>query len=160
MTLRALTSSKNWSMPSPVPKLSDRDWSGVNLLGLVLIVMAICQLITFTDFKGWLNTIGLGGPAVWAVVLIIAEVWAGVSFMKVRLASAFRMVGLLLAVLVAGFWTVENLQLISGGAAGLLPNSGFFGRYLMQSPGWWTAIETTILLYWTIYAVDKVKNKS
>ncbi len=149
-------SSKNWSTPSPLPRLSDQQWNGVSLLGIVLLVMAACQLVTFTDFKTTLETIGLGGPAVWAVALIIAEVWAAATFFKVRLSSAFRLVGGLLAILAAGFWFIENLHMISGGAT--FANSGYFGRYLAQTPGWWTVLEVTVLLFWTVYAVNLTKN--
>lgn len=153
----AQLSSKHWGTPSPLPKLSDRQWGNVNLLGVVLVVMAVCQLVTFNDFKDVLNAIGLGGPTAWAISLIVAELWAAVTFFKVRLSSAFRLIGSLLAILVAGFWFVENLHLISAGASSAA-NSGFFGRYLEQAPGWWTAVEVTVLLFWTVYAVNLTKN--
>lgn len=154
----AITSSKNWNTPSPLPRLNDKQWSNVSVLGVLLLAMAVLQLVSFNDFKGVLETIGLGGPTAWAIGLIVAEAWAAVSFFKVRLPSAFRLVGETLAVAVAGFWFIENLQLIAGGATASMVNSGYFGRYLMQSPGWWTAIEASILLLWTIYAVNLTKN--
>ncbi len=145
-------------MPSPMPKLSDQQWNNVSVLGIVLLVMAVSQLVSFNDFKGVLDGIGLGGPAAWAVAIIAAEVWAAATFFKVRLSGAFRLVGSLLAVLVAGFWFVENLYLIAGSSAGTVSNSGFFGQYLAQAPGWWTVLEVTVLLFWTVYAVNLTKN--
>ncbi len=134
------------------PRLSNTQWNMTGLLGVLLIVMAILQLISFGSFKDWFAQVELAGPAVWAVVVILAELWAAAAFFKLRLSPLFRMVSSGLALLVAGFWFVENLQLIAGGAAGQLPSSGFFGRYLTQSPGWWTAVEVSLLFFWTVYA--------
>ena len=152
-------SSKKWSEMVPPPRLTDRQWSNVSVLGVVLLVMAAAQLIGFSEFRSWFVDINVGPETAWAVGLIAAEVWAGLSFLKLRLTSAFRLVGTGLALAVAGFWFVENLQLISGGAASTLTNSGFFGKYFAQAPGWWTAIEASVLVLWTLYAVNLVKNK-
>ncbi len=40
-----------------------------------------------------------------------------------------------------------------------LDNSGFFGRFLAQQPGWWTAIEASILLFAVIYNVSLLYNR-
>lgn len=135
------------------PKLTDTQWNLTGLLGIILILMAILQLVSFGSFKDWLGQVGLSGPTVWAILIIIAELWGAAAYFKVRLSPLFRAVSSLLAMLAAGFWFVENLQLIAGGAAGQLDSSGFFGHYLNQSPGWWTALEVTVLLFWTIYSV-------
>lgn len=144
---------KGWAQASDPAKLTNQQWNVAGLLGVIFIVMAVLQIIGFSDFKGWFKAIGFSGPAVWAVVLILAELWAAVAMFKVRLSMGFRTLSAWLAVLVAGFWFIENLRLVSEAKSGLLQNSGFFGKYLPQSPGWWTVIEATIFLFWVIYAV-------
>lgn len=142
-------------MESP-PKLDARKWNGLNLLGALFLVMALGQLLGFNEFKGWFSAVGLSPESTWAGALILAEIWAGLSFMRLRLAPAFRLVGHGLGLLVAGFWFIENLNQVTASAT--VANSGFFGKYLVMAPGWWTVLEVTIFLYYTIYAVDTLKN--
>lgn len=146
-----------WTEMADPPNLTSQQWNLTGLLGVVLIVMAILQLIGFSDFKDWIDSIGLSGPAVWAVVIIIAEVAAAVGFFKLRLSFGLRMLSAWLAILVSGFWFVENLRLVSEGKAGHVANSGFFGKYLHQSPSWWTVIEVTVLLFWVVYSLELTK---
>lgn len=141
------------------PKLTNNQWSMIGLLGVLLFVMAILQVISFTDFRDWFRETGVSGPSVWAAAVIFAELWAAVCFFQIRLSRLFRWVGGGLAVLVSGFWFVENLQLVSGDKNLVLTNSGFFGRFLSQTPGWWSVIEVTVLLFWTIYAVDLLQKR-
>lgn len=144
---------REWGEMSQPPNLTDQQWGITSLLGVVLVVMALLQAIGFGDFKDWLDSIGLGAPATWAVVIIVAELWAALSFFKLPLMNGFRMIGAWLAILVSGFWFIENLRLVSEGKAGVLASSGFFGKYLTQSPGWWTVIEVTVLLLWVVYSL-------
>jgi len=150
--------SKNWSVAAmQPPTLRDQQWNMISLLGIVLIAMAVSQLVSFNDFKAWLADAGFSGPSGWAVGIIIAEVWAAAGFFKIRLSYLFRVVSAGLALVVSGFWFVLNLQLISNGTAEALSNSGFFGRFLPQAPGWWTVLEAGILLFWTLYALGLFK---
>jgi hypothetical protein len=150
----AQTPTMEWKVRTTAPaKLSNEQWTATGLLGLVLIASAILQLVNFSDFKDSLTAMGIAGPTAWGVCIVIAELWGAAGFFKLRLSYLFRAVSAALAVLVAGFWFVENLQVISGGLNLTLTNSGFFGRFLTQKPGWWTVVEVTILLFWTLYAV-------
>ncbi|HLG91120.1 MAG TPA: hypothetical protein VI336_03135 [Candidatus Saccharimonadales bacterium] len=151
---------KGWTEMTDPPKLSTREWNITGLVGVVLIVMAVLQAIGFGDFRDWLESVGLGSPAVWAVGIIVAELWAAVGFFKLPVMTGFRMVSGLLAILVAGFWFVQNLRLVSEGAAGELSSSGLFGKFLEQSPGWWTVIEVTALLFLVAYGVNLVSGWS
>ncbi len=144
---------KGWTEMAAPAKLSNQQWNVTGLLGVVLIVMAILQVIGFSDFKDWFDSLGFGAPSLWAVVLIVAEVWAALGFFKLKLMNGFRAISMILAILVGGFWFVENLRLVSEGKAGQLMNSGFFGKYLHQSPGWWTVIEVTVFLFWIVYSL-------
>ena|SRR3989344_2637428 len=142
----------NWSGSSAQPKLSDMQWNLSAFVGIVLLVMAILQLISFNDFKDVLSGIGLSSsPALWAALVLIAEVWGALSFFKIRLNYLGRTLGGFFALLASGFWFYQSLKLVSEGAAGQLPNSGFFGKYLHQSPGWWTVIEASLLLFLVLY---------
>jgi hypothetical protein len=156
--MRSLTDYRsNWGGTSEKPALSQRNWNMLAIPAIVLAVMAILQVISFGKFKDWLDEIRVGWPAVVAVVIIVAELWGALSLLQLNMNRLFRFIGLSLAVLVSGFWFVENLQIASSGGAGQLPNSGLFGKYLTQSPGWWTIVEVSILLFWVVYAAELLK---
>jgi hypothetical protein len=158
--MRSLTDySANWEGASGKPGLSQRSWNMLAIPAVILAVMAILQIISFGKFKDWLDEIRVGGPAVVAVIIIVAELWGALSLLQIGMNRMFRFFGISLAVLVSGFWFVENLQIASSGGAGQLPNSGLFGKYLMQSPGWWTILEVSILLFWVVYAAELLKNR-
>lgn len=156
---RTLTNSRGWKvvMSNP-PKLTATQWALFNLLGVTFLLMAILQIISFNDFRDTLSSFGLSAPTAWAVGLIVAELWAAATMFKLRLSYAFRAVSALLALLSAGFWFLENINLVSNGNGDFLTNSGFFGGYLTQSPGWWTVVEVSILLFWVLYALGLSKD--
>jgi hypothetical protein len=156
--MRSLTDySANWGGTGGKPGLTQRNWNMLAIPAIVLAVMAILQLVSFGKFKDWLEEIRVGWPAVVAVVVIIAELWGAFSLLQVGMSRMIRFIGISLAVLVSGFWFIENLQLAANGGAGQLPNSGLFGKYLTQSPGWWTILEVSILLFWVVYSAELLK---
>jgi hypothetical protein len=145
---------KGWSQMADPPKLTSTQWNIAGLTGVILIVMAVLQLIGFGDFKDWLASIGLGSPTAWAVGLVVAELLGALAFFKLPIMGGVRLLSGSLAVLVAGFWFVQNIRLVSDGAASQLPSSGFFGKFLNQAPGWWTVIEATAFLLLVVYCVS------
>lgn len=147
----------NWGGSSAKADISQRHWNMLAIPAVVLAVMAVLQIISFGKFKDWLDEIRVGWPAVVAVAIIVAELWGALSLLQINLNSMVRFLGVSLAVLVSGFWFIENLQIASSGGAGQLPNSGLFGKYLSQSPGWWTIVEVTVLLFWVVYAAELLK---
>ena len=152
----------NWSGTSAQPSLTDGQWNMAMAAGVILMVMAVLQVIGFSDFKDTLNGIGLtSNPALWAVLILVAEVWGALGFFKIRLNNLGRMLSGLFALSVSFFWFYESLKLVSEGLAGQLTNSGFFGKYLQQSPGWWTVLEASVFLFWILYVVKLTwaKNK-
>jgi hypothetical protein len=140
------------------PKLTDQQWNVLGLAGIIFFAMAILQLASFNDFKAWLDSIHLGQPQIWAVGLILAELWASVGFFKVRLSPLFRMVSATLALLVSGFWFLQNIRLVSDGASGVLQSSGFFGRFLTQTPSWWTVLEAGLFFFLVLHCLSLVKD--
>ena len=153
--MKASTGQLNWSVKAmDPPKLTSNQWAISGVVGLVLLVAAILQLISFSDFRDNLNQVGLPGPTVWAVCIILAEVWGAAAFFMLRLSYVFRAFSAALAVLVSGFWFVENLQLVAGAKAESATTSDFFGRFLTQKPGWWTVIEVTLMLFLVAWALD------
>jgi hypothetical protein len=145
---------KGWTKMTNPAKLTNQQWYLTSLVGVVFLVMALLQLIGFSDFKNWLESIGISAATECAVVLIVAEVLASLAFFRIPLMAGLRMLAAWLAILAGGFWFIENLRLVSDGKAGQLSSSGFFGKYLNQSPGWWTVIEVTIFLFlvvWSLY---------
>ena len=139
------------------PNLSQFQWYIMAVPAIVLLLMAGLQILSFGKFKDWLTEIRVGWPAVVAVMIIVAELLGALSLTQANISRSLRFTGLTLGVLVSGFWFVENLQLASSGGAGQLPNSGFFGDFLTQSPGWWSIMEVTILFFWIIYAAELIK---
>ncbi len=149
---------KKWTAKAKEPpRLKPEQWNMAGVLSVVLLVMAICQLVSFTSFKKVLLSLGLDAPTAWALGLILVEIWAAVAFYRVKLDPLFRLVGLGMALAVAGFWFILNIQAVSNGLR--VPNSGFFGRYLAQIPGWLTLAEAFVFLIATLYVVDMIKNR-
>jgi hypothetical protein len=146
----------NWSGGSKTPSLSSMHWNLLAIPAAVLAVMAILQAISFGKFKDWIEGVRIGWPAVVAVVIILAELWGAICLLRLPLSPVVRFMGVALAVLVSGFWFVENLYVTSA-SSGQLPSSAFFGKYLSQSPGWWTVLEVSLLLFWVIYAAELLK---
>jgi hypothetical protein len=135
------------------PKLSAKQWYLTSALGVIFLVAAILQAVSFGDFEKWLESLGFGSSTVWAVGLIVAEVWAALGFFRLPLMNGFRKISSWLAILVSGFWFIQTLRLVSEGAAGDLQNSGYFGGFLAQTPSWWTVIGVTVVLLMTTYSL-------
>jgi hypothetical protein len=151
--------SANWEGGARTPEATSAQWNLLAIPAAVLAVMAILQAVSFGRFKDWLETIRIGWPAVVAVVIIIAELWGAASLLRVPMSAMVRFFGMSFAVLVAGFWFIENLYLATS-SGGQLPTSGFFGKYLNQQPGWWTVIEITVLLFFVIYAAELLRHRA
>jgi hypothetical protein len=151
---------KGWPVKaSAPPKLSNTHWGLSTVVGLVLLVMAVLQLISFADFRDALDTSGLPAPTVWAVCVIVAELWGSVGFFRIPLSFLFRQVSYTMAVLAAGFWFIYNIQLVAGANQfSPVDNSAFFGRFLQQTPGWWTVLEATVLLFAVVYKVGLLRD--
>lgn len=141
------------------PKLTERQWNNVGLLGIVFLVMAVLQVWSFSVFKDWLTTTGISGASSWAVIIILVEVLAATGLFKIGLSYMTRVITAGAVVLTSGFWFIETVRLISGSYLDTLKNSGYLGRFLQQTPGWWTIVEATILLAWSMYAIDLLKDE-
>lgn len=141
------------------PDLSQAQWYILAVPAVVLSVMAILQSISVNDLKNWLTEIRVGWPTTVAVIIISAEILGAISLTQINITRRLRLIGLTLAVLIGGFWFVQNLQLASSGGAGQLQSSGFFGGFMLQSPGWWTILEVTILFFWLLYAAELLKSR-
>lgn len=145
--------AQGWKVETTDPPILAREeWLVANGLGVLFIVMAVLQLISFDSFKNILDSLGVSGPRAWAFGIILAELFAAVGFFRLRLSYLARVVSAGLAILVSGFWFILNLQAITG-VGSQAASSGLFGKYLNQTPGWWTVLEVTVLLFWTMYAV-------
>lgn len=159
--MSAKSNLTNWSARAVnPPKLTDQQWGAIGVPGVVLLVMALCQIISFNDFSDVLTGLGLDGSNVWAAVIIVAELWGSAMFFKIRLSNPFKMVSALMAFVASGFWFIMNINLVSDGLSSSAENSGYFGRFLAQGPGWWTVIEATVLLLWVLYGLDLMRNSS
>lgn len=146
----------NWSGGTKTPEATGAQWNLLAIPAAVLAVMAILQIISFGRFKDWIDSINIGWPVAVAVVIIVAELWGAISLLRIPMHAMMRFWGIALAVIVSGFWFVENLYLASS-SGGQLPTSGFFGKYLNQQPGWWTVVEISLMLFWIVYAAELLK---
>lgn len=140
------------------PNLPRNHAGAITLLGIVFLLMAATQLLSFDEFEIVLTIGGFSNATTVATVIILAELLAAVGFLKLRISHLLRVLSAISALAVSGFWFIYNIKLISEGLAGLMPNIGFFGQYLPQSPGWWTTLEATVLLFWVIYSLDLMRS--
>jgi hypothetical protein len=134
--------------------LTNEQWVLARALASLLVIMAVLQLISVADFRDGLATMGLRAPSLWAVLVIVAELWAAAGFFKWTLSYGFRYVSTLAAILVAGFWFIMQIQIFANGSAEIMHSSYFFGSYLNQAPGWITIIETTVVFAAIIYTAS------
>lgn len=154
---RKLTKKLSVQATEP-PQLTDKEWNILGVVGLVFLLMAVLQLASFSEFSDWLKQVGFSQPKAWGVVLILAELWAAAGFFKLKLSPLFRIVSTTLALLVSGFWFVQNIRLVSGTMPDNLGSSGFFGRFLEQTPSWFTVLEAGALLFGVIYSLELFKS--
>ncbi len=137
------------------PKQTDQEWFFTSLLGLLFVVMAILQLASFNDFKDALSNTGFSNPTTWGTLIIAIELWASAAFFKLRLSTAFRRASGFFALVVSGFWFYESIRVVSDGMT--LTNSGYFGRFLALSPDLWTTLAASVVLAWTLWAVERTQ---
>jgi hypothetical protein len=154
---------KNWTdnYKQP-PKLNQNQRVATNALVIVFLVMAILQLASFNDFKMALSDMGVhSGTAAWAYGVIVAEVVAAIGLLGVKMNGIVRGLGRVAAVLASGFWFLLTLQAVTSMDENsvAIANTGYFGKYMIQAPGWWTVIEVTALMLGTIYALEVSKKK-
>lgn len=154
---RSLTKKISVKATEP-PKLTDKEWNVLGVIGLAFLLMAVLQLASFGEFSDWLKQVGFSQPKAWGVVLVLAELWAAAGFFKLKLSPLFRIMSSALALLVSGFWFIQNIRLVSGTMPDNLGSSGFFGSFLEQAPSWWTVLEAGLLLFAVIYSLDLFKN--
>lgn len=148
--------NSNWT-GGKVDDLSAMSWNLLAVPAAVLVVMAVLQAVSFGKFKDWLEGIRISWPAAVAVVIILAELLGALSLLRIPINGMLRFVGVSLAVLVTGFWFIENAYLVTSVYAGHIQNSGLFGKYLAQEPGWWTVLEVTFLLFWVVFGAELLK---
>jgi hypothetical protein len=149
-----------WAIESKKPpKLAEKQWNNIGLLGIVFLAMAVLQLWSFSNFKDWLTSTGMSGAASWAVMIVLFELLAAIGLFKIGLSYMARVITACAVVLTSAFWFIQNINLVNGSYGEILKNSGYFGRFLHQAPGWWTIVEVTILLAWSMYAVNLFKDE-
>ncbi|HVO86732.1 MAG TPA: hypothetical protein VMT23_03370 [Candidatus Binatia bacterium] len=136
------------------PPLSNRQWYVFSIAGFVLLIAGILQLINFADFSDNFASLGITPPRLWAAIIILGELWGAASFFKLRLSYAFRMVSNFWALFVSLFWFYQNIRIVSMGSQTDFSGSNFFGHFLSQTPGWWTVLESTLLLTFVLYALS------
>lgn len=150
---KLITRRDEWKVSTiDPPILTSMEWLFCNLLGAVFLVMGVLQLISFEDSRDALTSMGVEPSGTWAAAVIFAELFAAAGLFKLRLSYLFRVFSGSLALLASGFWFVTISQAIAGGLDNL-QSTGLFGRFLTQSPGWWTLIQATMLVLFSMYAV-------
>lgn len=133
------------------PSLTKKQWYLSSLVGIVFLAAGILQLINFQNFSDNLAVLGFGSSSFWGGLIVFVELWAAAGFFKIRLSFAFRAVSNFLAVATAGFWFYEALRQISEGSSA---TANFFGKYLVEHPGWETVIEATVFLALVLYLLE------
>lgn len=147
-----------WSRVYNTPaKLNQNQTVAVNALVILFLVMAVLQLASFNEFKAALESLGLNnGTDAWAVVVVIAEVWAALGLVAIRMNGLLRAAGRMFAVFASGFWLVLTLQAVVG-TDEQVANNAFFGKYLTHQPGWLTVVGVSLVMYWTVWALEATK---
>lgn len=104
---------------------------------VVVVVMVVLQLFSFEKFIPILGEYGLPGgertATLLAALIVVSEVFALPSLLRMPLSVAMRWLSLGLAVLVPVVWTLLGIVAVM---AGVTTNSGLLGSKLAVPAGW------------------------
>ena len=151
---------RHWTVVAVAPPtLSPQLRLLSNTLGLVFVLASSLQIIGFQDFINNLSSQGLDGARYWGGAIIFTELWAAASFFKIPLSPLFRTFSNSLAIVVAGYWFLQILRIMSDNF-NISKNANFFGKYLTQHAGWWTLLESGIFLLLVLHVVDAAIRRS
>jgi hypothetical protein len=118
---------KAYDAPQPRTKLS--GYASI-LYAVLLTVMAVTQLFTFENFIILFDTSGLGGAlqgSTIAALIVVGEVFALPSLLRVPLSRAFRFLSMSLALLVGLVWVYITATNVFADHA--ISASGLFGTF-------------------------------
>jgi hypothetical protein len=147
---------------SALPKLSSKQWLISQTLGVILLVMAVAQLMSFSKFADSLTALDFSIAKAGAAAILFFEFWAAISFLKLKQSRGFRTAGNCFAIIVALFWFIDACRAAAESAEGSAMGTNFFGNYLSMSAGWNAVIEATVfaaLVGYTLVAIRSVNSR-
>jgi hypothetical protein len=126
---------------APAPKTKDVITMS-RLYAILLAVIALCQLITFTDFLTLLSSFGFPGGHPFAHFLggfiLFSEILAIPFLLKVKMSPLARVISMVFGWLVSIEWLYISLFLFF--TINAVTNVGFLGTVVSLVPGWWTIL--------------------
>ncbi len=108
-------------------------------LGILLLLMALGQALSFGDFTAAIETYRIAGPLVTplSALVVLAELVGGAALLAPDMPT--RRLGAAVTLAVATFWAVLAVQAFARGL--VVPNCGCFGRWASQELRWWVLLE-------------------
>ena len=121
---------------------------------VILIVFAVTQLFSFSDFQllvqsYWLPC-GVPSASLLSGVIVIVEVFALPFLLRMKVSRLFRTVSMVLGWLVAVIWLIICLWLLL--TVNAVTNIGFLGTVFSLTPGWWSVLVSLALVILAAWA--------
>jgi hypothetical protein len=145
------------AIPAPKPKTKDVI-KMTRIYAVVLIIFALCQIITFEKFLTLFQSFGLPGGTPFshflATFIIITELFALPFLLRVRLSPLARYISMLSGLLVAVLWLYVSLFVLS--SVNAVTNIGFLGTVASLLPGWWSVLISVafgLLAIWSVWGM-------
>ncbi|TAL14434.1 hypothetical protein EPN95_02990 [Patescibacteria group bacterium] len=137
------------------------------LYSAILVVFAVTQLFSFSDFQMLVRSFWLPGgiPLAYllSAIIVIAEVLALPFLLRMKVSSLFRVLSMVLGWAVAGIWLGVSLWLVL--TVNAVTNIGFFGTVVEFTPGWWSVLVSMALCTlaawssWGMWPLGKTSKK-
>lgn len=125
----------------------------------ILVICAVTQMLSFTDFQELIDSFWLPGGAPLAYFLagfiIIAEIFALPFLLRIRASPFVRYSSMVLSWIVPLFWLTISLWLML--TINAVSNVGLVGTVVKLMPGWWAvffSIALGILAIWASWGLS------
>ncbi len=143
--------------PAPTPKTTNIR-SIALLYGLILMVFALTQLVTFQDFiliidSYWLP-LDRQLTALYAALIVTLELLAVPFLLRFKLSPAMRLLSMVAGWIIAAFWICMSVWLVLTDNA--VSSIGFLGGLITIMPGLGTVLVATamgILAAWASWGM-------
>jgi hypothetical protein len=124
----------------------------------ILAVLAVTQILTFSDFQLTIKSFWLPGGTPFAYFLsglvIIAEVLAVPFLLRIKTSTFMRVFSMILSWFVPLFWLSISVWLLT--TVNAVSNVGLLGSVVRLAPGWWLVIfgtMTAVLAIWASWSM-------
>jgi glucan phosphoethanolaminetransferase (alkaline phosphatase superfamily) len=142
---------------APTPKTKD-VLKMSRVYAVLLIVMAVCQILTFSQFINQFDSFGFPGghpfSHLLAALIVTSELLALPFLLRARMSPLARYISLVSGWVVGLLWIYVTLFLLT--TINSVMNIGFLGALVNLIPGWWAvfiSVAFVLLAAWASWGM-------